>query len=99
MAYGVSPTHGVYVSFGTRIDGIPVSDLIGGSMAFGGPGYSLYLEPGMIMNHGHGTYTGLTRDLHGTYTLSVPLRVHQNFKLASLTCSLESQVVETWPIA
>ena len=69
MAYGVSPKHGVSVNFGTRIDGIPVRDLIGGSNGFRRPGYSLYLEPGLIMNHGH-----------ATYTLSVPLRVHQNFK-------------------
>ena len=69
MAYGVSPKHGVSVNFGTRIDGIPIRDLIGDSNGFWRPRYSLYLEPGMIMNHSH-----------GAYTLSVPLRVHQNFK-------------------
>ena len=32
-------------------------------------GYSLYLAPGIIMTQGH-----------GSYTLSLPLRVHQDFK-------------------
>ena len=69
VAYGVSTKRGISVSFGARIDGIPRRDLIGGSDGFRRPGYSLYLEPGIIMTHGH-----------GSYTLSVPLRVHQDFK-------------------
>jgi hypothetical protein len=69
MAYAASAKRGISITFGTRIDGIPVHDLVGGSDGFRRPGYSFYLEPGIIMGVGH-----------GTYSLSVPLRVHQNFK-------------------
>ncbi len=69
LAYGVSAKHGISLNFGTRIDGIPAHDLIGSNDGFRRPGYSLYVEPGLTMEQGH-----------GIYSLSVPLRVHQNFK-------------------
>lgn len=54
---------------GLRFDGIPVHDLVGGSAGFRRPGYSLYLEPGLSVDRGP-----------TSIRLSVPLRVHQNFR-------------------
>jgi len=65
----VWPKRGISASLGPRIDGIPLRDLAGGSGGFRRPGYSLYLDPGVIVSTGR-----------STWSLNVPLRVHQNFK-------------------
>src|ERR1700676_4867367 len=59
------------LSFGTRVGGIQVKDLVGGNEGFRRPGYTLYLESGLAMGRGL-----------STLTLSVPFRVHQDFKRA-----------------
>jgi hypothetical protein len=69
LAYALLPKRGLTVSLGTRIDGIPLRDLIGGNGGFRRPGYSLYLDPGFSVSRGH-----------TTFTLNVPLRLHQNFE-------------------
>ncbi|SPF56092.1 conserved exported hypothetical protein [Candidatus Sulfopaludibacter sp. SbA4] len=69
VTYALRPKQGISASLGTRIDGIPVRDIVGGSNGFRRPGYSLYLDPGL----------GIVRG-RGTWTVNVPLRVHQNFK-------------------
>ena len=51
------------------MDGIPLKDLVGGSSGFRRPGYSLYLDPGVIVTRGR-----------STWSLNVPLRVHQDFR-------------------
>jgi hypothetical protein len=69
LAYALRPAQGLSLSLGSRIDGIPVRDIIGGSDGFRRPGYSLYLDPGVaISRQGR------------TFTLNVPVRLHQNFK-------------------
>lgn len=68
-AYALQPSRGLYLILGGRFDGIPVRDILGGNDGFRRPGYSLYLEPGISVNRGR-----------GSYTLSFPVRVHQNFK-------------------
>ncbi len=65
----ISPKRGLSASFGPRLDGIPRRDVIGGDEGFRRPGYSLYLEPGVTLPQ-----------RRGTFTLSVPIRVHQNFQ-------------------
>ena len=57
------------MSLGTRIDGIPIREIVGGSNGFRRPGYSLYLDPGVAIAH-----------RRGTLTLNVPVRLHQNFE-------------------
>ena len=68
-SYMVAPKQGFSLSFGTRVDGIRERDLVGGNDGFRRPGYTLYLEPGLAMGRGL-----------STFTLSVPFRVHQDFK-------------------
>jgi len=68
-SYAISLKHGFSGTFGARIDGIPTYDLIGSSNGFRRPGYTLYLEPGVTFGRGS-----------STFTLTVPFRVHQNFK-------------------
>ncbi len=40
-------------SFGARLEGVPVRDLIGGSQGFRRPGYSLSIDPGLMFSY-HG---------------------------------------------
>jgi hypothetical protein len=47
VAYDLIPSKGFQVMLGTRIEGIPSSDLIGGSDGFRRPGYIISIEPGI----------------------------------------------------
>jgi len=69
FAYAVAPKRGLSASLGTRLDGIPVRDIVGGSDGFRRPGYSLYLDPGIAVAR-----------RRGVLTVNIPLRIHQNFK-------------------
>jgi len=61
--------HGIAASFGPRLDGIPLRDFVGGSAGFRRPGYSLYLDPGIVVSSGR-----------STWSINVPVRVHQDFQ-------------------
>jgi hypothetical protein len=52
---------GISASLGSRIDGIPVRDFVGGSSGFRRPGYSLYLDPGVVMKAGRSTWRSMCR--------------------------------------
>jgi hypothetical protein len=67
-AFTVSSVRGLSANLGMRIDGIPVSDLVGGSDGFRRPGYSLYIDPGVTYIHGR-----------HTFTFNIPVMVHQDF--------------------
>jgi hypothetical protein len=67
--YALLPKQGFSVSFGPRIDGIPVRNLVGGSDGFRRPGYVFYLDPGISLNR-----------RRSTFTLNIPVRVYQDFK-------------------
>ena len=69
VTYALQPKRGLTASLGTRIDGIPVRDIVGGNGGFRRPGYSFYLDPGLAVARGR-----------GTFTFNVPLRLHQNFE-------------------
>lgn len=70
LAYGLWTGQGLSVSLGARYDGIPTHDVIGGrDDGFRRPGYTVYAEPGL----------SVTRRF-GTFTLSVPMRLAQDFK-------------------
>jgi hypothetical protein len=69
LAYALLPEAGVSLSLGGRIDGIPVGDLIGGDEGFRTPGYSMFLDPGLAVTRGK-----------GSFTVSVPVRVRGTFK-------------------
>jgi len=74
MAYALAPARGISLSLGGRIDGIPQGDLIGGrDNSFRRPGYSLYLDPGIALRRGD-----------EEFTLSLPVRVHQDFQRSSI---------------
>src|SRR5262249_22037662 len=49
--------HGISASIGPRVDGIPLRDLVGGSTGFRRPGYSFYLDPGVVVNLGRSTWS------------------------------------------
>jgi hypothetical protein len=68
LAYALAQA-GVSVSLGARIDGIPVRDIIGGDEGYRAPGYSLFLDPGLAISRGRGTFTA-----------SVPVRLYGTFK-------------------
>jgi hypothetical protein len=48
----VWPKYSVMFSLGTRIEGVPVHDLVGGSEGFRRPGYAVSIEPGVSARFG-----------------------------------------------
>ena len=69
FAYTLLPQGGASVSLGGRIDGIPVGDVIGGDEGYRSPGYSIFLDPGLAVSRGK-----------GSFTVSVPVRLRGTFK-------------------
>jgi len=66
VSYAVAPRWGLSASFGGRMDGVPVQDLVnGGDADFRRPGYSVFLDPGVDLSRGS-----------NTFALNVPVRVH-----------------------
>jgi hypothetical protein len=79
-AGGVSSIKGVRglsANLGTRIDGIPVSDLVGGSNGFRRPGYSLYLDPGVSYVYGR-----------NSFTFNIPVMVYRDFMRSNVDVQL-----------
>lgn len=66
VIYGVLPEQGLSLSLGGRVDGIPYHDLIGRSDGFRRPSYIVFVDPGISLAQGP-----------GTFTLSTPIRVAQ----------------------
>jgi hypothetical protein len=58
---------GLSMSFGGRIEGMPVRDIIGKSEGFRRPGYAISIEPGFLYTKG--------RD---TWSISMPIAVERN---------------------
>jgi hypothetical protein len=77
VAYALWPEHHLSVSFGLRIDGIPVNDIAGKSDGFRRPGYNLYLDPGVSYVHGH-----------SILAVNIPASVYPNFKHSNLDVML-----------
>jgi len=76
---------GLSFSFGGRIDGVPVRDLLGGSdTSFRRPGYAIYAEPTVSLTMTRGPFA-----LRGhTFSLSVPVAVDQNRQASTLDMAL-----------
>lgn len=68
FAYAAWSEGGLSLSLGGRVDGVPVHDIFGGDLGFRNPGYTLFLEPGLSLERGR-----------GSFTLSVPVRLRGNF--------------------
>jgi hypothetical protein len=66
LTYG-TPLPGLALSFGGRMEGVPVRDLIGDSAGFRRPGYVLSVEPGLV--YGLGRWA---------FNLNVPVAVYRN---------------------
>jgi hypothetical protein len=49
---GVKVLRGLALSFGGRMEGVPVRDAFGASNGFRRPGYVISIEPGMMYSHG-----------------------------------------------
>ena len=60
---------GISATLGPRLDGIPLRDFVGGSSGFRRPGYSLYVDTGIVVSSGR-----------NTWSINVPVRVHQDFQ-------------------
>ena len=59
----------VTASLGGRLEGVPSSDLIGGSKGFRRPGYAISVDPGLL--YARGNYT---------FSLNTPVAVERNRK-------------------
>ncbi len=69
LGYAAWPEQGLSMSLGVRVDGIPVRDVLGKDGGYRSPGRTTYLDPGLALARGR-----------GVFTLSVPLRLHGEFK-------------------
>ena len=69
IGHSVPKIRGLAMSFGGRIEGVPVRDALGGSNGFRRPGYAISIDPGLLY-------------VHGLYTFSVngPWAVQRNRK-------------------
>ncbi len=67
LNFVVWPAHGLSLSLGARIEGVPATDLFGGNLGFRRPGYSVGIEPGITW-------------VRGRYYVSVtaPVAVYRN---------------------
>jgi hypothetical protein len=63
----VRKVKGLAFSFGPRIEGVPVRDILGKSEGFRRPGYAISVEPGMIYTRGK-----------NTWSVSAPIAVERN---------------------
>jgi len=71
VSYTISAARGASVALGSRLDGIPRRDVIGGGdNGFRRPGYTLYVDPGAAIDVGS----------RGSFTLNVPLKLTADFK-------------------
>lgn len=52
FAYSILPQHGLALSLGGRIEGVPPEDAIGGSLGRRRPGYAIAIEPGVSYTKG-----------------------------------------------
>jgi hypothetical protein len=50
VEYALAAVKGVSLSLGLRAEGVAVYDLMGGSLGFRRPGYSVAIEPGIVIN-------------------------------------------------
>ncbi len=67
VAYALIPKHGIAVSLGGRIEGVPSEDVFGLSEGFRRPGYIISIEPGLsYMNK------------NNTFALNVPIATTRN---------------------
>lgn len=67
FSYTIWPAQGLTLSFGGRIEGVPVYDAIGGSMGFRRPGYTVSVEPGI-------SWSGQRNSL----SITAPVAVYRN---------------------
>lgn len=66
-SYSNKDWKGIGVTFGGRLEGVPVYDLVGSSDGFRRPGYAISAEPGVSWSHGP-----------HTFSLDVPVAVYRN---------------------
>ncbi len=52
VAYVVWPKMGLSVSLGSRLEGVPVEDFLGGNRGWRNAGYAFYIEPGIAISKG-----------------------------------------------
>jgi hypothetical protein len=57
LGYLIWPKYGVSLSIGSRLEGVPVEDFIGGSRGYRVPGYAFYFEPGLAVTKGRFSFS------------------------------------------
>lgn len=69
IGHAVPKIRGLAVSFGGRMEGVPVRDAFGGSNGFRRPGYAISLDPGFL--YARGNYT---------FSCNIPFAIERNRK-------------------
>jgi hypothetical protein len=57
ISHAVPKVRGLAVSFGGRMEGVPVRDAFGSSLGFRRPGYGISLDPGFVYSRGRNTWS------------------------------------------
>jgi len=69
LSYVIWPSQSLSLTFGARIDGVPVDDLIGDSNGFRRAGYAIYVDPGLSWVFGK-----------NSLSVNVPVAVERNLE-------------------
>jgi hypothetical protein len=57
LGYLLWPKYGLALSFGSRVEGVPVKDFIGDNHGWRNAGYSFYIEPGLSIARGRFSFS------------------------------------------
>jgi hypothetical protein len=76
VAHPVSLVHGLSVTFGPRMEGVPASNLIGNDLGFRRPGFAISAEPGFVYARGRNMIqASVGKAIYRDRTRSVPDKI------------------------
>jgi len=78
----IKQVSGLGFSLAGRIEGLPPTDLIGGSDGFRRPGYVVFVEPGFVYSHGA-----------ETWSISTPITVHRRVQDSPASIRVEDATI------
>jgi hypothetical protein len=87
FASPIPKVRGMYLSFASRIEGVPPTDLWGGNVGFRRAGFALYWEPGISYSHGN-----------NVWSVNVPLLTFANLMQLPIDHRLSDATVANWII-
>jgi hypothetical protein len=76
VAHPISAIHGLTLTFGPRMEGVPASNLIGNDLGFRRPGFAISAEPGIVYSRGRNMIqASVGKAMYRDRTRSVPDKI------------------------